>query len=74
MDPKRHIDQFFSMCEIHIIEHDYVMVRVFLQTLVGLAYEWYMSLHAQSISSFDDLETMFMTIYAPPIVYHTLLL
>jgi hypothetical protein len=65
MDPKRHMDQFLTMCEIHLIEHDDVMVRFFLQTLIGPTYEWYMSLPSQSISSFDDLETMFMTMYAP---------
>jgi hypothetical protein len=32
-----------------------------------------MSLPARSISSFDDLETMFLTMYAPPVAYHTLL-
>lgn len=32
-----------------------------------------MSLPAQSISSFDDIEAMFMTMYEPPIAYHTLL-
>jgi hypothetical protein len=73
MDPKRHMDQFLSMCEIHLIEHDDVMVRVFLQMLIGPSYEWYMSLPSWSISSFDDLETMFMTMYAPPIAYHTFL-
>jgi hypothetical protein len=73
MDPKRHMDQFLSVCDIHLIEHDDVMVRVFLQTLIGPTYEWYLSLPTQSIGSFDDLESMFMTMYAPPIAYHTLL-
>jgi hypothetical protein len=36
--------KFLSMCEIHLVEHDDVMVRLFLQTLIGQAYEWYMSL------------------------------
>jgi hypothetical protein len=73
MDPKRHMDQFLTICEIHLIEHDDVMVRVFLQTLIGPTYEWYMSLPTPSILSFDDLETMFMTMYAPLVSYHTLL-
>jgi hypothetical protein len=50
MDPKRHMDQFLAMCEIRLIYHDDVMVRVFLQMLIGPTYEWYMSLPAQSIS------------------------
>ena len=49
------------------------MVRVFLQTLIRPTYDWYISLPTQSIGSFDDLESMFMTMYAPPIAYHTLL-
>jgi hypothetical protein len=73
MDPKIHMDLFLNMCEIHLVEHDDVMVRLFLQTLTGLAYEWYMSLPSRSISSFDDLEAMFLTMYAPPVAYHTLL-
>jgi hypothetical protein len=73
MDPRRHMDQFLSVCDIHLIEHDDVMVRVFLQTLIGPTYEWYISLPTQSIGSFDDLENMFMTMYAPPVAYHTLL-
>jgi hypothetical protein len=56
-----------------LIEHDDVVVRFFLQTLIGPTYEWYISLLAQSIGSFDDLESMFMTMYAPPIAYHTIL-
>jgi len=73
MDPKRHIDQFLRICGIYLIEHDDEMVKVFLQTLIGLIYEWYLSLPTHSIGSFDDLENMFMTMYAPPISYHTLL-
>jgi hypothetical protein len=69
-DLKRHLDQFLVVCDIHLIEHDDVMVRVFLQTLTGQAYEWYLSLPAQSISSFDDLEHMFLTMYAPQL--HTI--
>jgi hypothetical protein len=67
------MDKFLSVCEIHLVEHDDVMVRLFLQTLIGQSYEWYMSLPTRSISSFDDLETMFLTMYAPPVAYHTLL-
>jgi hypothetical protein len=73
MEPKRHMDQFLYMCEIHLIEHDDVMVRMFLKTLIGPSYEWYISLSAQSILLFHDSETMFMTMCAPLIEYHTLL-
>jgi hypothetical protein len=55
MDPKIHMDEFLSVCDIHLIEHDDVMVIFFLQILIGPAYEWYISLLAQSIGSFYDL-------------------
>jgi hypothetical protein len=61
------------MCDIHLIEHDDVVVKIFLQTLICLAYEWYTSLLGRSIASFDDLETMFLTMYAHHVAYHTLL-
>jgi hypothetical protein len=38
------MDQFLSLCDIHMIEHEDVMVRVFLQTLIVPTYEWYISL------------------------------
>jgi hypothetical protein len=67
------MDHFLSMCELHIIEYEDIMVRLFLQTLIGPTHEWYMSLPCHSIASFDDIETMFMTMYTPPVAYHTLL-
>jgi len=72
MDIKRHMDQFLVVCDIHIIDHDDVMVIFFLQNLIGPAYEWYLSLPTKSIKSFDDLENMFMTMYAPHVAYHML--
>jgi hypothetical protein len=73
VDPKRHLDLFLDMCDFHLIQHDDVMVRLFLQTLTGQAYEWYTSLPIRSISDFDDIEKSFFTMYAPPVAYHTLL-
>jgi len=49
LDTKRHIDQFLVMCEIHLVKHDDIMVRVLLQTLIGPTYEWYMYLPSRSI-------------------------
>jgi hypothetical protein len=59
--------------DIHFIEYDDVMARVILETLVEQAYELYLSLPAQSISPSDDLENILLTMYAPPLAYHTLL-
>jgi hypothetical protein len=49
------------------------MVRLFLKTLSGRVYEWYMTLPNRSIHSFNDLEAMFLTMFSPPISYYTLL-
>jgi len=73
MDPKTHMDHSLSICDIHVNEHDDVMVIFFLQILIDLVYEWYIYLPPHSIGSFDDFENMFMTMYSPPIAYHTLL-
>jgi len=67
------MEKFLILCEIHLVEHDNVMVRFFLQTLKDPAHEWYMSLPVNSISTFEDLEGIFLTMYSPPKSYHTLL-
>ena len=73
MNLEKHLDQFLAICDIHSMTADDVMVRFFLQTLVGLAYDWYLSLPANPIMSFVDIEDTFMTQYSQPIAYHTLL-
>jgi hypothetical protein len=73
MGPRQHMYQFLSIYDIYLIEHDDVMVIVFLQTLIGPSYVCYHSLPVCSIGSFDDLENMFMTMYAPHVSYHNLL-
>jgi hypothetical protein len=73
IDVKRHFHLFLDVCDFHRVEYDDVMVRLFLQTLSRRVYEWYTTLPSRSISSFNDLEAMFRTMFAPPISYHTLL-
>ena len=73
MFPEKHLDQFINICEIHSIIEDDVMVRVFLQTLVGQAYEWYLGLPHHSISSFDDMQYAFLFYYSHHVPYYTLL-
>jgi hypothetical protein len=73
IDAKRHLHLFLDVCDFHRVDHDDVMVRIFLQTLLGRAYEWYNTFPNRSICSFDDLEAMFLTMFSPPISYHTLL-
>jgi hypothetical protein len=73
IDAKRHLHLFLDVCDFHHVEYDDVMVRLFLQTLSRRAYEWYMTLPSRSILSFNDLKAMFLTMFTPPISYHTLL-
>jgi hypothetical protein len=35
IDAKRNLDLFLDVCDLHCVEHDDVMVRLFLQTLLG---------------------------------------
>jgi hypothetical protein len=73
INTKIDVDLFLDVCDFHLVEHDDVMVRLFLQNLSGQDYEWYTTLATRSISSFDDLENMFLTRFSPLVTYHTLL-
>jgi len=67
IDAKRHLNLFLDVCDFHHVEYEDVMVRLFLQTLSGQAYEWYTALPTRSIISFNDLESMFLTMFSPPV-------
>jgi hypothetical protein len=73
MNHDKHLDHFLTICDIHGVVHDDVMVRVFMQTLIGPAYDWYLSLPENLITCFDDIEYAFMGRYAHHVAYHTLL-
>jgi hypothetical protein len=73
IDAKRHMHLFLDVYDFHHVEYDNVMVRLFLQTLSRRAYEWYTTFPDRSICSFNDLEDMFLMMFAPPIAYHILL-
>jgi hypothetical protein len=73
IDAKRHLHLFLDVCDFHCVEYDDVMVRLFLQTLSRRVYEWYMKFPNRSIFSFNGLKAMFLTMFSPPISYHTLL-
>jgi len=72
MNPNKHLNHFLTICYIHLVTCDDVMVIVFLQTLIGPTYDWYLSLLTDSITYFDDIEYAFMNIYAHLVAYHTL--
>jgi len=59
INAKRHLHLFLDVCDFHRVEYEDVMVRLFLQTLLGGAYEWCTTLPSISILSFNDLEAMF---------------
>jgi hypothetical protein len=73
IDAKGHLNLFLYVFYFHCVEYDDVMVRLFLQTLSGRSYEWYTTLPTRSIGSFNNLEAMFLTMFSPPVAYHTLL-
>ena len=56
-----------------MIEDDF-MVRVFIQTLVVLSYDKYLSLLTNSIMCFADIEDSFLNQYFQHVVYHMFLM
>jgi hypothetical protein len=73
INAKRHVDLFLDVCDFHLAEHGDVMLRLFLQTLSIQAYEWYTTFPTRSIGYFDDFKNMSLTMFSPPVTYHTLL-
>jgi len=73
MNPNKHLDQFPIICYIHLVTHDDVMVIVFLQTLIGPTYDWYLSLSENTITYFDDIEYECIHVYVHPMECHTLI-
>lgn len=57
------MDMFLAMCDIHLITHTDVMAQVFLRTLVGPTYYWFLSFPISSITFFNDLEDVFLSRY-----------
>jgi hypothetical protein len=73
IDAKIDVDLFLDVCDFHLVEYDDDMVRLFLQTLSGQAYEWYTKFPTGSIGPFNDIESMFLAMLASTVAYHTLL-
>jgi hypothetical protein len=64
IDEKRHLHLFLDICDFHRVENDDIMVSLFLQTLSERDYEWYTTLPSRSIHSFNDVEIMFLNMFA----------
>jgi hypothetical protein len=70
IDTKRNLHLFLDVCDFHRVEHDDIMVRLLLQTLLEISYEWYRTFPNRSIRSFNDLKFMFLRMFSHPIAYH----
>jgi len=44
-----------------VIDNDAIMARLFIGTLKGVAFDWFRSLPSDSINSWVDLETWFLS-------------
>jgi len=57
--PNQHIYYFKSQTG-NVVSNDAIMARLFIGTLKGVAFEWFMKLPAGSIKKWTDLEKLFL--------------
>jgi len=58
--PNQHIYYFKSQTG-NVVTNDAILVRLFIGTVKGLAFEWFMKLPKGSIKNWGDLEKLFLT-------------
>ena len=61
-DDKRSSNQhiyYFKSQTGNVVSNDAIMARLFISTLKGVAFEWFMKLPAGSIKTWADLEKLF---------------
>ena len=58
--PNQHIYYFKTQTE-NVVANDAILARLFIGTLKGLAFEWFMKLPEDSIKNWGDLEKLFLT-------------
>ena len=51
---------YFKSQTGNVVSNDAIMARLFIGTLKGVAFEWFMKLHAGSIKTWADLEKLFL--------------
>jgi len=56
----QHIYYFKSQTR-NVVDNDAILARLFIGTLKGLAFEWFMKLIEDSIKNWGDLEKLFLT-------------
>jgi len=59
--PTQHIHYFKSQTG-NVVSNDAILARLFIGTLKGIAFEWFMKLPEGSIKNWGDLEKLFLTI------------
>ena len=62
--PNQHINYFRSQ-KGNVIENDAIIVRLFINTLKGVAFNWFKSLPSGSINSWVDLKIRFLSRFIP---------
>jgi len=58
--PNQHIYYFKSQTE-NVINNNAILAHLFIDTLKGIAFEWFIKLSEGSIKNWDDLEKLFLT-------------
>ena len=61
VSPEDHIKQFMLSLRLMDVQHEDVVCRLFLYTFICKAYTWFFSLTIGSITSWTQLETIFLT-------------
>lgn len=72
-DSADHIKAVIVACGILGVQEEDVFVRLFVQSLMGKATEWFQHLQDGCITTWDDLEQRFLKIFQPTINSHQLL-
>jgi len=65
-DDKRSSNQhiyYFKSQTGNVVSNDAIMARLFISTLKGVAFEWFMKLPAGSIKTWADLEKLFLACF-----------
>ena len=52
---------YFKSQTGNVVANDAILARLFIGTLKGLAFEWFMKLPEDSIKNWGDLEKLFLT-------------